>query len=167
LGHKLFRTTPETYPAKFLAGDVFDDEHLCITAPVPSGAPPPVASVNTLTEFRGHISAVHASFFFHLFVEEKQFELAKRLGALLDPHPGSIIFGWHSGMPKKTQGSSAFPKMFCHSSESWTRMWEEQIFKKGQVKVNAILMEMDVARGRVVPTKGEIKYHWLVWSVER
>ena len=93
MGHKLFRTTPETYPAKFLVGDAFDDAHLCPTAPVPSGGSPLVASVTTLTELRGHISAVHASSFFHLFDEEKQFDLAKRIGSLLDLRPGSIIFG--------------------------------------------------------------------------
>jgi hypothetical protein len=28
--------------------------------------------------------------------------------------------------------------VFCHSAESWTQMWEEQIFEKGQVKVNTV-----------------------------
>ena len=70
LGHGLFRTTPETFPTKFLAGDVFDHAHFSPVAPVPSG-PPPVASVNTLTELRGHISVIHASSTFHLFDEEK------------------------------------------------------------------------------------------------
>ena len=124
----MFRTTPETYPAKFLAGDVFDDAHLSSTAGVPPGPPPSVASVDTLTELRGHISAIHASLFFHLFTEEKQFELGKRLAALLDPRPGSIIFGSHGGMPVKCQLSSPLIRMFCHSPESWTQMWEEQIF---------------------------------------
>lgn len=92
LGHKLFRTTPETYPAKFLAGDMFDDAHLSPTTPTPSGPPPPVGSVNSLTELRGHVSAITTSSFFHLFGEEKQFEVCKRLAALLDPRPGSIIW---------------------------------------------------------------------------
>jgi len=95
LGHKLFRTTPETFTTKFLAGDVFDDAHFSPTAPVPSGPPPPVALVNTLTELRSHISVIHASCLFHLFNEEKQFELGRRLVALLDPRPGSIVFGSH------------------------------------------------------------------------
>jgi hypothetical protein len=98
--------------------------------------------VNTLTELRGHISVIHASALFHLFGEEKQFELGKRLAALLDPRPGSIIFGSHGAMPVKGQSQSFFLKMFCHSPESWTQMWEEQIFEKGQVKVNTVLMDM-------------------------
>ena len=169
LGHKLFRTTPETYPAKFLAGDAFDDAHLSLTAPIPSGPPPTVASVNTLTELRGHISAIHASSLFHLFNEEKQFELGKRLAALLDPRPGSIIFGSHGGMPVKGQPSAIFKKMFCHSPESWTEMWEEQIFEKGQVKVNTDLWELNVVGGKERTTSVDdgTKLYWLFWSVER
>ena len=170
LGHKLFRTTPETYPAKFLAGDAFDESHLSLTAPVPPGPPPPVASVNSLTELRGHISAIHASSLFHLFDEEKQFELGKRLAALLDRRPGSIIFGSHGSMPVKGQRPGAFRKMFCHSPESWTQMWEEQIFEKGQVKVNAVLRELNVVlerRERALPVEEGRKSYWLGWSVVR
>ena len=39
--------------------------------------------------------------------------------------------------------------MFCHSPESWTRMWEEQIFDKGEVKVIAILREVDLSGHRL------------------
>jgi hypothetical protein len=165
----LFRTTPETFPARFLAGDAFDDAHLSITTPIPSGPPPPVASVNTLTELRGHISVIHASALFHLFGEEKQFELGKRLAALLDPRPGSIIFGSHGAMPVKGQSQSFFLKMFCHSPESWTQMWEEQIFEKGQVKVNTVLMDMTaiVERLEKAPSEEEAKFYLLDWSVER
>jgi len=168
LGHELFRTTPETYPAKFLAGDIFDDTHFSPTALVPPGPPPPVSSVNTLTELRGHVSAVYASLLFHLFDEEKQFELGKRLAGLLDPRPGSIIFGSHSAGTVKGQRSDPFTKMFCHSPESWTQMWEERIFEKGQVKVNTVLKELSVtSEGRVLPAGGGTKFHWLAWSVER
>lgn len=170
MGHKLFRTTPESYPAKFLAGDAFDDLHLCPTGPVPPGPPPSVASVKSLTELRGHISVIHASSFFHLFGEEKQIELAKRVASLLDTRPGSIIFGSHAGTPVKGQRQGIFKKSFTHSPESWTELWEEQIFEKGQVKVTTRLVEMDmVAEGldRVLPLPEGVKPHWLFWSVER
>ena len=168
LGHKLFKTTPETYPAKFLVGDMFDDAHLSPTTPVPSGPQPPVASVNSLTELRGHTSVIYASALFHLFDEEKQLELGKRLAALLDPRPGSIIFGSHSTMPVKGQTPESFAKMFCHSPESWTRMWEEQIFEKGQVKINTVMRETDtdVERKSALIEEGA-KFYWLTWSVER
>ena len=165
----MFRTTPETFPAKFIAGDAFDDSHLSLAAPVASGPPPPVASVNSLTELRGHISAIHASSLFHLFGEEKQFELGKRLAALLDPHPGSIIFGSHGSMPVKGQRPGTFRNMFCHSPESWIQMWEEQIFEKGQVKANAILGQLNVVveSEGAPPVEGGTKFYWLAWSVER
>ena len=170
LGHKLFRTTPATFPAKFLAGDAFDDAHLSLTAPIISGSPPPVASVNTLTELRGHISVIHASALFHLFNEEKQFELSKRMAALLDPRPGSIIFGAHGGMPVKGQYQPFSPKMFCHSPESWTQMWEEQIFEKGQVKANAVLRDLTTIIRRLekeVQVEEGDKFYMIEWSVER
>ena len=176
MGHKLFRTTQETYPAKFLAGDAFDDAHLCPTAPVPS-TPPSVASVNTLTELRGHLSVIYASSFFHLFGEERQFELAKRLAALLDPRPGSIIFGSHVGMPVKGYPRSVFSSTFRHSAESWTELWEEQVFEKGQVKATTILWEVPENAGWNLsnpqdyagsfPVEKETKSYLLLWSVER
>lgn len=169
IGHRLFRTTPETYPAKFLAGDAFDDAHLCLTAPVSPGSQPSVASVNTLSELRGHISVIHASSFFHLFDEEKQFELAKRVGSLLDTRPGSIIFGSHAGLRYKGQRPGII-KSFSHSPQSWTELWEEQIFEKGQVKVTTTMVEVDIAAeklGRVLPIAVGTKPDWLFWSVER
>ena len=170
LGHKLFRTTPETYPVKFLAGDAFDDAHLSLTSPIPSGPAPPVASVDTLTELRGHISVIHASALFHLFNEEAQFNLAKRLAALLDPRPGSIIFGGHGAMPVKGKRQGFFAKMFCHSPESWTQMWEEQIFEKGQVKVNTTLKDVtaivEKLEGKALPVGGA-RFYLLDWFVER
>lgn len=169
VGHKLFRTTPETYPAKFLAGDAFNDAHLCPTAPVSPGPPPPIASVNTLTELRGHISVIHASSFFHLFDEEEQFELAKRVGSLLDTRPGSIIFGSHAGLRCKGQRQGNI-KSFSHSPESWAELWEEQIFEKGQVKVTTSMVEVDIVAeklDRVLPIAAGTNPDWLFWSVER
>jgi len=168
LGHKLYRTTPKTYPAKFLAGDALDDAHLSLTIPAPSDPLLPVESINSLTELRGHISAAYASSLFHLFDEEEQFELGKRLAGLLDPRPGSLIFGSHSAGLVKGQRSDPFMKLFCHSPESWTQMWEEQIFEKGQVKVDTVLNEMYVtAEGRMLPAGGGTTLYWLSWSVER
>ena len=169
MGHKLFRTTPKSYPAKFLAGDAFDDTHLCPTAPVPSGPPPSVASVKTLTELRGHISVILASSLFHLFNEGKQFELAKRVGSLLDPRPGSIIFGSHAANPVKGQREGILKNMFSHSPESWTELWEERVFEKGQVKVTTRLVEVNMTAerlDRVFSVEG-MKPYWLFWAVER
>ena len=170
LGHKLFRTTPQAYPVKFLAGDVFDDAHLSPTALVPPGPPPSVASVSTLTELRGHISVILACSFFHLFDEKKQLELGERLAALLDPRPGSIILGSHCATPVKGHRHGVFRRMFCHSPESWTQMWEEQIFNKGQIKVKTIFREVDLSThplGKIYPAEEGAKFGFLFWSVER
>ena len=126
--------------------------------------------MNTLTELLGHISVIHASSLFHLFNEEKQFELAKRLAALLDRRSGSIIFGSHVGMPVKGQRNGLFPKMFCHSPESWTKMWED-VFERGQAKVTTALVEINAAAemlgfGRRVPVEDGAKFYGLAWSVE-
>lgn len=168
-GHKLFKTTPESFPAKFIGGDAFNDAHLCPTAPV-SPNPPSVRSVSTLTELRGHISVIHASSLFHLFREEKQFELAKRIASLLDPRPGSIIFGSHAGFTDKCERQGALRRVFVHSPESWTELWEEQIFEKGQVKVTTSLVKVDVAKegfDRVIPLPEGYQPYWLFWSLER
>ena len=138
-------------------------------APVPSG-PPPVASANTLTELRRHVSVIHASSLFHLFNEEKQFELGKRLAALLDPRPGSIISGSQRGMPVKGQRHGIFQKTFCHSPESRTQMWGEQIFGKNQIKDNTIFGGMNMAAGkleRAAPVEERAKNYSHAWSVDR
>ena len=49
-------------------------------------------------------------------------------------------------------------------------MWEEQIFEKGQIKVNTILREKSFAGGKlenVFPVEAGDKSHVLVWSIER
>ena len=46
-------------------------------------------------------------------------------------------------------------------------MWEDQIFEKGQVKVSAVLWELDLVVYRAIPVDEETKFHWLVWSIER
>ena len=166
----MFKTTPETYPVKFIAGSALNDAHLCLTAPMPPGPPPAIVSVNNLTELRGHISVIHTSSLFHLFNEPKQFELGQRLASLLDPRQGSIIFGSHIGMPVRGQRNGVFPHIFCHSPESWTQMWEEQIFEKGQVKAHAVLREMSNAAERLGvarPVEEGTKFYGLAWSVER
>jgi hypothetical protein len=126
--------------------------------------------VNTLTELRGRVSVIYASSLFHLFNEEKQFELGERLASLLDPSPGSLIFGSQGGMPVKGQPNGVFPEMFCHSPESWIKMWEECIFEKGQVKATAALVEISMAAERygvARPVAKDAKFYALSWSVQR
>ena len=96
-------------------------------------------------------------------------ELAKRLAALLDLRPGSIIFGSHPGAPVKGDRHGLYSSMFCHSAESWTQMWEEQVFEKGQVKATTILWELpeNVKSSKEFSVQKESKFYLLIWSVER
>ena len=169
MGHKLFNTTPETFPVPFIQADAFDDKYL-VMSPIPNSPPtdplPPLNELKSLTPLIGRLSAIHTSSFFHLFSEEKQFELAKRIAPLLSPEPGSIIFGSHGGLPEKgerDQKNSHGIHMFCHSPESWKELWEKQVFPEGQVKVDAFLLDRKIWR----PESGERQEPALVWTVTR
>lgn len=121
------------------------------------------------------VSVIHASSFFHLFNEERQTIVARRLASLLSPEPGSIICGSHIGAKVKGTAPSAMQKInFGHSPESWNELWDGVIFKKGSVKCVSHLHE--VPQERVValfpgviagsPQEG-VGVHILVFSVTR
>ncbi|KAJ7640565.1 hypothetical protein B0H17DRAFT_1023088 [Mycena rosella] len=75
LGHALFRSTPESFPVVFVAGDVFDPAFL---------APEPPSTQNTdsdevdlraitrLSALRGRLAAIHTASLFHLLGEAQQ-----------------------------------------------------------------------------------------------
>ena len=177
LGHKLFRTTQETYPIAFVPGDVFDPKHLEVVPPLASahaastGSPEnptqDLCSLTSLNPLHGRVSAIHASSFFDLFGEEKQLHLARALAGLLSAEPGSIICGLHVGSPVK--GFTLCPAhrdhdLFCHSPESWTKLWDGLVFEKGVVTVQAKLVkeehkEPDAPQSTVL--------NMLVWTVTR
>jgi len=171
LGHKLYKSTPESYPVKFIAGDIFDSAHLELTevkSSMMSSPPPSLQSLTSLNPLRGHVSVICASSFFHLFDENKQLDLARRLAGLLDPRPGSTIFGSHVGLRKKGIGKGVIFndkwEMFCHSPESWNEMWEDQVFGKGVVRVDAQLHDVDESL-REAAVESSL-FHF-IWSVVR
>jgi len=153
-GHELFNSTPETFPAVFIPGDVFGPEFIEPHSPFyekPQNDRPALKSlVNSLTPMQGHISVIHASSFFHLFNDDGQLEVAQRLASLLSPAKGSIIFGSHVARPEKGwQGSDEYDeRMFCHSPESWKELWDGQVFERGTVKVVADIHTIDTQHGR-------------------
>ncbi|TFK50836.1 hypothetical protein OE88DRAFT_1659936 [Heliocybe sulcata] len=168
LGHELFRSTPQSLPVPFVAGDAFDSEFLTPTQPTyspPTTPVPDLQSVTALTPLIGHVSAVHASAFFHLFDEAGQFELAQRMASLLSPQPGSIIFGSHRGLPQKGMRTNARGQQsFAHSPESWDELWNGSIFEKGRVRVDARVVQVD-RPDLNRPTGGG--HYLLEWSVTR
>ncbi|PCH41723.1 hypothetical protein WOLCODRAFT_137562 [Wolfiporia cocos MD-104 SS10] len=172
LGHRLFNSSADTFPVPFVAGDAFDETFLRATPPFytpPKEPAPPLSSLTNLTPLLGHVSAIHASSFFHLFDEARQSQLAKSLAGLLSPLPGSMIFGAHGGLPEKgvriREGnpSRAGSHMFCHSPESWGELWDGQVFERGTVKVEAKVE----ARERVTSDGGNATSYTLIWSVTR
>ncbi|KAK0480788.1 hypothetical protein IW261DRAFT_1474583 [Armillaria novae-zelandiae] len=167
LGHKLFKTTAETFPAHFIPQDIFQLKGLTKEG-VPSSVPN-LSQVQSLADLRGNISAIHTSSFFHLFDEEGQFELAKIMAALLSSKPGSMIFGSHVGRHEKGFRSEIASKsiqrrnMFCHSPESWRALWDGEIFSKGSVRVDALLHDRD--RYGLDSVDPGAKTFLLVWCV--
>ncbi|KAH9891083.1 hypothetical protein C8Q73DRAFT_109551 [Cubamyces lactineus] len=170
LGHKLFRSTQESFPVKFIPGDVFDASHVAVAPPIytPTSEPvPDLSGLTSLNPLRGHVSAIHASAFFHLFDEAKQEHVARALAGLLSAEPGSIIFGTHGSAPSK--GAKAFSfglngegthTMFCHSPESWKDLWDGQVFKKGSVSVETRLVQIE-GLGQ------HSEFYFLEWCVTR
>ena len=159
----------------FLPGDIFDPAFLEPTAPVyaaPSTSAPTLSTVRTLTELRGHVSAIHISAVFHLFAEDEQVRLAHLLGGLLAPEPGSIIFGLQSGRAEKgLRVEAGVPnshgrqwQMFCHSPESWKELWEG-VFPEGTVRVDADLKELE--RDDLKPVGEGARFWVLTWCVTR
>lgn len=161
----------------FLAGDAFSPDFLAPSPPFyspPSTLRPSASTLReagTLTPLLGHLSAIHASSFFHLFNEAQQAALARKLAALLSPEPGSVIFGRHGGRSKKglrrevPVGLWRTEPMWCHDVETWTALWDGEVFEKGTVKVEAVFMKGH-SRQHGVGEDGGVPGA-LVWSITR
>lgn len=172
LGHKLFKTAPETFPVPFVQADGLNSQHIAPHAPFythPETPRPDPKSLTSLTPLQGHVSAIHATSVFHLFNEDEQLRLARNLASLLSPEPGSIIFGHHAG--EATPGPRAFANsrgvhVFCHNAESWVAMWDGVVFEKGTVEVWAKLI--DHKRQDLEQVLGErTQAYVLAWHVKR
>jgi len=172
LGHKLYKSDASTCPIRFVPGDIFDDSFLKVgqIATKDNGGQPAVypklASLdlgNSLNPLAGQLSVIHASYFFHLFDEEQQVLIARKLATLLSPEAGSIILGCQAGWTTKgyqTPTVHGVPiTSFCHSPESWKELWEKVVFKEGEVACDAYVTKKLGER--------EIPVHLLVWKVVR
>ena len=72
MGHKLFKTTPDTYPVPFVSGDIFDPEFISESPVVYDKLPteaPVLSELKSLNPLKGHVSAISVCNFFHLFNE--------------------------------------------------------------------------------------------------
>ncbi len=59
-----------------------------------------------------------------------------------------MIFGAHVSRPEKGFRTEAPPpapgylgnRMFCHSAASWAELWDGEVFEKGTVRVEAVVV---------------------------
>jgi hypothetical protein len=174
IGHELFRSTSETFPVPFVGGDLFDDEYVSEQPVLPTGSSPPwprPADLHTLTSLnplRGHVSALFAGAFFHLFDEDGQARAARRLAGLLSPEPGSMLMGVQGGMLERgiRQPHPDFP-MFCHSPVTWRKMWDD-VFGENKIQVRTHLRVQDGGKdifGMYPDNQTELYVN--MWSVTR
>ncbi|KAG9317906.1 hypothetical protein JVU11DRAFT_2137 [Chiua virens] len=166
MSHALFKTTPETYPISFVAGDAFNPDMLRIFPAFmepPATEKPDLSTLTSLNPLAGRCAVVHASNLFHLFSEENQLHLAKALAGLLSAQPGSIVCGEHVGTSEKGYVRKEFSgrelHTFAHSPESWNALWDGDVFAKGSVLVSATLERVDQGAG--------LAYDRMMWSVVR
>ena len=174
-GHKLFRSTPESFPVPFIRGDVLDANFLEERIPFmsetrPNEGPPALDKVESFNPLRGHVSAIFAGSFFHLFGEEQQTEIARKFGGLLSPEPGSMVIGSHAGRVEKgyfvPTGQKKY-KIFCHSEESWRLLWED-ILGRDNVEVQTRLRKEDGGLDFYGTLPGNTVQHYILeWSVVR
>jgi hypothetical protein len=169
----------------FVPGDIFDPKHLEVVPPAVASASashesnttgddpaPDLRSLTSLNPLHGRVFAIHASSFFHMFGEEKQLHVARALAGLLSPEPGSVIFGLQVGLPEK--GFWGFDpsvahgdhRMWCHSPESWTRLWDGLVFDNGVVNVQTMLVQMGKKYSELDAPQSTT-FTVLVWSVTR
>ncbi|KAK0192578.1 hypothetical protein F5146DRAFT_1120396 [Armillaria mellea] len=117
LGHKLFKSTPDSFPARFIAADM-----LYLKDSSEDGTYTAISEVQSLDQLRGSVAAIHAAAFFHLFDEEQQLQATAKSLSL---------------------GAASTRSMFCHSPETWRSMWDGGIFPKDAIDVEVTLKEFD------------------------
>jgi hypothetical protein len=176
LGHKLFKTTPDTFPVTFVPGNVFDPEHLSIVPLFTANSPPvttapDLRTLTSLNPLRGHVSAICASALFHLFPKDEQLRVARALAGLLSPKPGSMILGKQVGLPESehcevSETPESTFRQRCHTSQSWLELWDGEVFPKGTVRALAFVTEVpEDMVAKILPEAKSL--HMLTWSVTR
>ncbi|KAI0788412.1 hypothetical protein C8Q74DRAFT_1367139 [Fomes fomentarius] len=152
LGHELFRTTPTSFPVRFLPGSIFDTTFLTLFPPLSTSLIPPSSLLESLS------------------ASSQQQQLARLLAGLLSPLPGSMLFGVQGGRPVKGPwGPGVDLKMHSHSPESWREMWEEIFAEVGcKVEVEGTLRrEVGGETFFGMWPENEEGYYVLEWSVTR
>ncbi|KAJ3736724.1 hypothetical protein DFJ43DRAFT_988981 [Lentinula guzmanii] len=165
LGHEMFRSTPESFPAGFVGGDIFDDVILAPTIGrsddsnfIPNLERVNLRNLTSLAPLRHRVSAIYVCNVFHLFHAEKQLDLARRLASLLTRQSGSVIFGSHGVAPAQLAVTNVGPNSF-HSAESFASMWAT-LFEADSVEIS---WKVKVRPRKKLSVLGEWDIIW--WSV--
>lgn len=172
MGYKLFKDSPETFPANFVPGNIFDTAHISASSPFyepPTTPRPDLTSLISLNPLQGHVSAIHTSSFFHLFTKNEQIEAARKLASLLSPEPGSFIFGEHGSQPTagpRPSKSSEGKEVYCFPPEDWKALWDGEVFEKGTVSVDAELREVVRDEANLIAPPGS-RFYVMTWCVKR
>ncbi|THV02798.1 hypothetical protein K435DRAFT_652479 [Dendrothele bispora CBS 962.96] len=162
LGHELFRSTPATFPAAFVPGNLFDPSFLPDKVLYPASRihQTSLHTLKSLAPLQRHVSVIHASSLFHLFDAPQQRLLARKLVTLLSLTAGSVIFGMQQG--NYVEGEVVNPRqerVYLHSPDSWKELWEG-LFPKGTVRI-----DVDWMKNVVTGTSAKILV--MSWSVTR
>jgi len=91
LCHELFRTSEASFPVVFIQRDILSQEYI-IPGP-PAKDTPDLASLSSLYQLCGPVTAICAAALFHLFSEDHQLAFAMTLGSLLANVSGAALFG--------------------------------------------------------------------------
>ncbi|KAG9317889.1 hypothetical protein JVU11DRAFT_2118 [Chiua virens] len=86
VGHALFRTTPETYPIRFVVGNVFDPNLLQIVPPFDhpsSTGKPDLSTLTSLNPLSGRCAVIYAARFSYLFFRGKPTSSGESIGRIL------------------------------------------------------------------------------------
>ena len=175
LGHRVFRSTPSTFPVKFMGGDalfsLFWDKKLgTVHDPVVDKPPMDVSTLTSLQPIRGRLNVIHASSFIPLFCSwghsrssSEVFSVedaASCLQSLLSPAPGSLIFGSHVARLKEDQASLSqrYPRAYRYNPESWRALWE------GVFGTDKIDLQVEIENEATLGGEG---LFMMTWSVKR
>lgn len=178
LGHRLFKTTPETYPLAFIPGDIFElasepNSKLASNDNIGVEPLPPLRTLTSLATLQSRVSVIHASSLFHLFPPEKQQKLAHIFASLLSPSSGSIIIGKQMAIDNKTgihkwDFGNTVGQVWGYSVSAWEDLWmgDKGPFREGEVDAQAEEIVLPSGTGNLISEGAKINItsvlHWCI-----
>lgn len=100
-GYDLYRDN-DTTPVRFIAADIFTAP-AAFEQPALSTSETALDQMIGLGDLQGTLTHVGAMLVFHLFDEQSQYEIAKRIVAMLKRETGAVVFGAQSGLEHARQ----------------------------------------------------------------